>query len=150
AGDFTATIDWGDGTATSAGSIAANGSGGFDVSGAHTYDHAGSKAPVVTITGAGGGTTHATATVTVDNATLSAAGQDISGLEGASTGTVPVASFPDDTAAASADDFTAMIHWGDGTSSAGAIAADDEGGFQVNGAHTYAHAGALQITIDIT
>jgi hypothetical protein len=149
AADFAATIDWGDGS-TSAGLIAANGSGGFDVSGTHTYDHAGSKSPIVTITGAGGGTTQATATVTVDNANLSATGQDVSAVEGASTGTVTVASFTDDNAAASADDFTATIHWGDGTSSAAAIAADDEGGFQVNGTHTYAHAGSKLITIDIT
>jgi virginiamycin B lyase len=36
AGDFTATIDWGDG-ATSAGSISATGDGQFQVSGDHTY-----------------------------------------------------------------------------------------------------------------
>ncbi|HZS86784.1 MAG TPA: hypothetical protein VFE42_04740 [Chloroflexota bacterium] len=31
------SIDWGDGTAASAGTISANGSGGFTVSGTHTY-----------------------------------------------------------------------------------------------------------------
>jgi hypothetical protein len=149
AGDFTADIDWGDGS-TSAGTIAANGSGGFDVSGTHTYDHAGGKSPVVTITGAGGGTTHATATVSVDNANLSATGQDLSAVEGASTGAVTVASFTDDNAAASAGDFTAVIHWGDGITSTGTIAGNDEGGFQVDGSHTYAHAGSKLITIDIT
>ena len=35
-GNFTATINWGDGT-SSAGSISANSSGGFDVAGDHTY-----------------------------------------------------------------------------------------------------------------
>ena len=40
AGDFTATINWGDGT-TSTGTIAANGYGGFNVVGKHAYAQAG-------------------------------------------------------------------------------------------------------------
>ena len=39
AGDFTATIDWGDGQ-TSAGTVVANSQGGFDVLGNHTYTSA--------------------------------------------------------------------------------------------------------------
>lgn len=41
AGSFTASINWGDGTAPTAGTIAANGSGGFNVTGTHTYANAG-------------------------------------------------------------------------------------------------------------
>lgn len=41
AGSFTASINWGDGTAPSAGTIAANGSGGFNVTGTHTYANPG-------------------------------------------------------------------------------------------------------------
>ena len=37
AGSFTASINWGDGTAPSAGTIAANGTAGFNVTGTHTY-----------------------------------------------------------------------------------------------------------------
>ncbi len=37
AASFTASINWGDGTAPSAGTITANGSGGFNVTGTHTY-----------------------------------------------------------------------------------------------------------------
>jgi Bacterial Ig-like domain (group 3)/Calx-beta domain/FG-GAP-like repeat len=37
AGSFTASINWGDGTAPTAGSVTANGSGGFNVTGTHTY-----------------------------------------------------------------------------------------------------------------
>ena len=43
AGDFAASIDWGD-TVTTAGTIVASEGGGFDVTGSHTYAHAGSKA----------------------------------------------------------------------------------------------------------
>ena len=41
AGSFTANINWGDGTAPSAGTVSANGSGGFNVTGTHTYANAG-------------------------------------------------------------------------------------------------------------
>ena len=42
AGSFTTTIDWGDGT-TSAGTINANGTDGFEVEGTHTYNTAASS-----------------------------------------------------------------------------------------------------------
>src|SRR5215207_2558128 len=37
AGSFSASINWGDGTAQTAGVVTANGSGGFNVTGTHTY-----------------------------------------------------------------------------------------------------------------
>ncbi|HEU4934527.1 MAG TPA: FG-GAP-like repeat-containing protein [Pyrinomonadaceae bacterium] len=37
AASFTASINWGDGTSPSAGTVTANGSGGFNVTGTHTY-----------------------------------------------------------------------------------------------------------------
>ncbi|HVA47067.1 MAG TPA: choice-of-anchor tandem repeat GloVer-containing protein [Pirellulales bacterium] len=48
ASDFTASIDWGDG-ATSAGTVTANSTGGFDVSGTQTYALAGSYPIDVTV-----------------------------------------------------------------------------------------------------
>jgi len=47
--DFTATVDWGDGTATTAGTINEDTSGVFHVSGTHNYTGGGSFTPVVTI-----------------------------------------------------------------------------------------------------
>jgi uncharacterized delta-60 repeat protein len=65
ASQFTATVTWGDGT-TSAGAITANGRGGFDVTGTHTYAAAASYAVAVQIQDVGGSsaTAHSTATVT--------------------------------------------------------------------------------------
>jgi hypothetical protein len=63
-GDFSATIAWGDG-ATSTATIAANGSGGFNVNGSHAYGSEGSYATSVTINDAGGSTATATAAATV-------------------------------------------------------------------------------------
>ena len=50
AGDFTASIDWGDGSATTPGTVDANAQGGFDVFGSHTYAEAGAYRINVTIT----------------------------------------------------------------------------------------------------
>jgi hypothetical protein len=52
-GDYTATIQWGDGT-RSPGTITPNPSGAFDVSGAHRYAQAGTFEAVVTIADVGG------------------------------------------------------------------------------------------------
>jgi hypothetical protein len=62
--EFSATIDWGDGS-NSAGTISVNGSGGFDVSGTHTYSNSGSFAIVVNIHDVGGSTATANSTANV-------------------------------------------------------------------------------------
>jgi hypothetical protein len=56
---FRATITWGDGQ-TSAGTVTANGSGGFDVAGSHTYAAEGRYAVSVAIVDSDGGTATAT------------------------------------------------------------------------------------------
>jgi hypothetical protein len=48
ASDYTATVNWGDGSAASPGAITSNGNG-FTVSGSHTYNNAGSYTITVTI-----------------------------------------------------------------------------------------------------
>ena len=61
ANDFSAQIDWGDGS-TGAGTVAAAGGGGFDVTGTHTYTDAGSYAITTSITEVGGSSTTANST----------------------------------------------------------------------------------------
>jgi hypothetical protein len=150
ASDFTATIDWGDGSATDVATVASDGNGGFNVTApAHTYLHAGGKTATVVITGAGGGTATVTPAVIVANAALNATGQAVSATEGTSTGSVLVANFTDANASASAGDFSATIDWGDGVTSAGSIASDGLGGFNVSGVHTYGHAGSKPVAVTI-
>jgi probable HAF family extracellular repeat protein len=55
--DFTATVDWGDGSATSSGTVAANGKGGFDVIGTHTYAAKGFYTITISVRDVGGSTT---------------------------------------------------------------------------------------------
>ncbi len=72
ASDYTATIDWGDGTPTSAGTIAPSG-GGFVVNGTHQYTTVGPRTVTVTITDAGGATTTVLSSAAV-SATIPALG----------------------------------------------------------------------------
>jgi hypothetical protein len=68
ASQFTATINWGDGQA-SPGTVAANGRGGFNVTGTHTYTESGPYSTTVTIMDIGGGnTTMITSTIHVARA----------------------------------------------------------------------------------
>jgi hypothetical protein len=64
AGSFTATINWGDGTPTSAGTISANGSG-FDVTGTHTYAASGTFNVTIQIADTSGNFEIVTSTATV-------------------------------------------------------------------------------------
>jgi hypothetical protein len=63
-GDFSVQINWGDGS-TSVGTVAAVAAGGFDVSGAHAYQIAGSFTVSSTIADVGGATTTASSTASI-------------------------------------------------------------------------------------
>jgi hypothetical protein len=64
ASDLSGTIDWGDGT-TSAATLVANATGGYDVSDTHTYTSAGTKSAKVHFVDVGGSTANAPFTVVV-------------------------------------------------------------------------------------
>lgn len=64
AGDFTATIDWGDGTTTAG--VVSGGGGTFTVSGTHTYASAGSYPVLVTLSDDAPGTATARVTSTAN------------------------------------------------------------------------------------
>lgn len=147
--DFTATVDWGDGSPTSSGSIFFN-SGAFVVVAQHTYADEGSFTATVTIADVSPGT--GTATVS-DSATvqeadvLSGTPKTFSVPSGASF-TVVVATFTDTYTAAVPSDFTATINWGDATVSSGTVAGGG-GTFQVSGTHTYAGTGTFAVTVTL-
>ena len=76
AGSFTATINWGDGTATSAGAITANG-GGFNVTGTHTYAAAGNFNVTTLIADSSGNFESVTSTATVSPSTTTAVSSSV-------------------------------------------------------------------------
>ncbi len=145
--EYTATIDWGDGTTTS-GVVTTNGSGGFSVTGSHTYAEEGAHTLSITIQDAGGATATATAGFQVADAALRASGASVNATEGAAF-TATVASFTDADPNGSLNDFSAVIAWGDGTTSAGTVTANGSG-FNVVGTHSYAEEGTYTPSITIT
>ncbi|MGO9205639.1 MAG: hypothetical protein ACLQBX_05515, partial [Candidatus Limnocylindrales bacterium] len=165
AGDFTATIDWGDGH-TSPGTIRADGGSSngasFSVTGTTTYAAAGSYTVSVTIADTGGAKTTAESTASVAAgpvATAAATGIAIT----APPGTAFVGAVASLGGGATASQFlnsAVTITWGDGTSSAGFILPDPGSslglfgaatapGFLVVGAHTYAAAGSFPVSVRI-
>jgi hypothetical protein len=149
AADYIATIDWGDGSAPSAGTIAKGSDGTFAVTGEHTYADEGSYQVSVTITDDDVAYNTATVmdTATVDDAPLSAQGVDF-----LSTNPVDqtLATFTDGNPQAPVSDFSATIDWGDGTpATKGQVFGATGGLFTVSGSHTYATLGYKTITIHI-
>src|SRR5207253_3125290 len=138
AGDFTAAIDWGDGT-TTAGTVTGS-AGSFTVSGSHTYADEGSftlKA-ILTDDAPGSATATASTTATVAEAdvlTTAATQPTVAATEGTSFSGA-VALFNDADTANVAGDFTATIDWGDGTITAGMVSGS-AGAFTASGSHTY-------------
>ena len=147
-GDFTATIDWGDGTST-AGTVVVQSGGGFAVDGGHTYADEGQFKIGVTIDDVGASKTSATSNANIADAALTASGTTVSATKGVAISGETVATFTDANAEATGSDFSATINWGDGTSTTGTIVAQSGGGFAVDGTHTYADGGQFNIGVSI-
>jgi PKD repeat protein len=148
--NYTATIDWGDGTSPDINvAVSPNNNGGFDVPGMHTYAEEGTYNVDVTITDSDGTSDSTTSTVTVDDANLIA----IAAIDSATEGSLQsflVATFTDDNRRASQGDFSAIINWGDGSSTGGAILTTTPGGFGVFEPHTYAEEGTYDVSVNIS
>jgi hypothetical protein len=142
AADYAAMVNWGDGTITQ-GAITAGAPGLFNVTGQHAYEESLPGTPylvAVNITDSGGAKALATSsfTITDPNPVVAAiAPATLAQVEGQSF-TAAVGAFTDPNPLGAASDFSATIHWGDGTTSAGLIAAQPGGTFTVTGTHTYA------------
>ena len=147
--DFTATIDWGDGTISPGG--IRGGNGNFTVTGIHTYIDEGSfnTSIQLKVNAAGGPPLNAGNIATVAEAdVITAGGTNVSATRGQPfAGTV--ATFTDPNAQNFAGDFTATIDWGDGTAATTGIVTGANGSFSVSGTHTFNSAGQPQLTITI-
>jgi hypothetical protein len=148
AGDFAATIDWGDGTST-AGTVTTSAGSGFAVKGSHAYTQEGTKSVNVTIADLSGNTATAVSTADIADATLAATGGvTVAATEGAQFSST-VATFTDANPNAAASDFTATIDWGDATITAGTVTTVASGGFAVSGSHAYAEEGTQSVKVTI-
>ncbi len=177
ASDFTATVDWGDGSKPTAGTVASNSGspnpvapipvaqsnpyltpqpGGLLVSGNHTYTTPGLYTVTVIIDGPGGSTAQSTSTVSV---TLSTAQTDYVDSTTPPVFTQGVASPPMPlgnlllSAGEQASEFKATVNWGDGTPPSLATLVPgtsyQNGGpmLSILAGHDYAQAGGYTVTV---
>jgi ELWxxDGT repeat protein len=139
--DFTATVTWGDGSASGAASVVALGGGAFAVLAAHTYTEERTATLAVQVRDVGGASLSGSHTVAVADAPLgSLTIANPGATEGLGTGAVTVATFSDANTAAPVNDFTAIIAWGDNsttTVTGGGIQSLGGGVFAVLAGHTY-------------
>jgi hypothetical protein len=147
--DFTATINWGDGT-TTAGTVSNPGGNIYAVDGSHTYADEGSFTATVVISDDAPGTASATASNAIavaERDVLSGSAAPIQTTEGTAV-SGPVATFSDTYTGNTATDFTATINWGDGTTTAGTVTGG-AGSFTVSGGHTYTSPGSFPVVVTL-
>lgn len=151
-GNYTATIDWGDGTAPTTGTITVSG-GTFTVAGTHTWTAAGTYNMTVSIQhqNSPAAVVHPVATVTDPSGVATTTPVTINGTEGQTLSNVVVGLFTSSKTTAVATDFTATINWGDGTATvAGTVVKVGTGQFQVKGTHIYKKFGTYPVTVKVT
>ncbi len=139
AANFSASINWGDGSAPTSGIVAAETGrpafGAMQVKGTHLYTNPGVYPVAVTVTGSKGARTVVRSTAVVSANPLSAQGQSLV-VNGLAVSARTVATFTDQAPVAAAR-YTAHVDWGDGESSAGVVRALGAGRFAVLGTHRY-------------
>jgi hypothetical protein len=145
--DLTATINWGDATA-SPGTLVAEGTG-FGVRGSHVYAEEGAYQVSVTIRDMHGNQIVGKLPAAVADAPLTVTGATFQAFTVTPVSGV-VGVFTDANPWAQATDFRATIAWGDGLTSAATLVPLGNGRFEVRGSHTYSLAGrfAVAITVD--
>jgi hypothetical protein len=149
AGDFAATVNWGDGT-TDAGTVS-GGPGSFTVTGDHNYLEKGNYTTTVTVTADGGTAASASATATVADASLALTGGLGLGALAGQSSALTLATFTDANPASPATDFSATVNWGDGSSTvAGTVGFVARGTSTVSGSHTYSQRGTYTATVTLT
>jgi hypothetical protein len=154
---FSATIDWGDGTTTSGTVSPPAGYGDpYTVTGTHTYATQGTYTTHITVFQGWPGYDKATATgtATVNDYSIDATGVPIPDqVTGQALDNVPVATFTDANPNAPLGEFTAVIDWGDGSATTdGSITQPSGVGttFDVAGGHTYSTAATFTVTVTIS
>jgi hypothetical protein len=149
ASDFTATIDWGDGTPQSAATIDTTGSGLFVVDGSHTYATVGNYTLIEKITYSPVPIVQ-TSSIMVGVVAQGTLAADVRAVHATSKRSFSgaVATYVDSNLADTAATFSPTIQWGDGVNSP-SIVTGGSGSFTVSGTHTYATPGARSASVDL-
>jgi hypothetical protein len=146
--DFSATIDWGDGS-NSGGTIGADPRGGYLVEATKTYTRAGGYPLKISITDRNGAQVAVNGSARVIVAPLWVFPLNVTAVpKKAFSGAV--ATLADGDPLDSVGAYTVVINWGDRTSSAGTVTFKPAGGFSVSGRHTYKKTGKFSVVVSIT
>lgn len=149
AAEYSANIDWGDGSSSS-GTIASAGGGNFMVAGTHKYVEEGSYTTTVVITDSDNSSNSATTQSTARVADAPVTATPGCAMASPADYNGPTAMFTDSAGTfGSASDFAATINWGDGATSRGVITAMSDGSYDVTGLHSYTALGRRTITTTI-
>jgi hypothetical protein len=143
AGDYAATIDWGDSTPLDTGGAVSGSNGKFTVTGCHAYAEEGTSKLTVAISDVDNSANTAAVTTTATVADAALTSQCAVPPTISETYAGPTATFTDTSSTGSPSDFTATIAWGDGFSSPGVITGGPGNApYAVSGSHTYSQIGA--------
>ncbi len=150
--NFTAKINWGDGSPITQGTVTRDtsepGAAAYLAIGGHTYARPGVYPVVVDFSGNNGGLFTARGTARATTSGLRAASENLSLTTGAVVERL-VATFTDANARPMGD-YSAAIDWGDGVCSAGKISRDPETGrFLVRGSHGYRDSEPFSVRVRI-
>ena len=142
-GTLSASINWGDGTTASTGTVSLNG-GNFSVSGSHSYAEEGKYTIKVSVSDGQGQSASAKDAATVSDAALTLKGFSASQVSHLTAGVSGM--FRDADPAGKVSDYTATVTWGDGTTSTLKVT-KNAGGFALAGTHGYAKRGTYSIKL---
>ncbi len=148
--DYIASIDWGDKSPITDGTITDLGDGFYGVYAGHTYAEEGTYTITIRVASPTGVVNSVTVPMTIVDAPLTPIPSTIAATEGAKFSGI-VGSFTDANPTAPLSDYTVTINWGDSATSSGTVIQPAGPGtaFDVNGVHTYATFGTYSITINV-
>jgi cyclophilin family peptidyl-prolyl cis-trans isomerase len=153
AGQYRATVNWGDGVVNTSGSAAvvittdtSTSQKFFVVTGSHVYSRPGCFPVEVRITGTQGASARVFSSANIVDGGLAVAALPLTARKGKLVDAV-VARFYDD-AAAGASAYAALVHWGDGAITTGTVVAAG-GAFEVVGSHTYRESGRFTTFVEV-
>lgn len=137
----TASVEWGDGTTSTAAVTESGGSG--TVSASHSYVNDGTNTVTVTVTDSFGGVSKDSFAVVVANVAPSVLAAGTRTTAGAST-VFPSVRYTDP---GTQDTHSAEIDWGDGATSTASVNAARR---TIHGGHTYSSTGQFIVTVTVT